>query len=259
MARMALITGASAGIGWQLAHCFGKDGRDVVLVARRRERLDELAAILDEKYRVQTRVETADLADPAAARSLFDRLQADGVEIDYLVNNAGFGGKGAFSQSDPERVSAMVRLNVETLTLMTRLFLPGMVERGFGRVLNVASTAAFQPGPGQAVYCATKAYVLSFSEAVDAELRGSGVSVTCLCPGATETEFAKVADMEDSAIFQPGMFLASAEDVAKEGYAACMRGQRVVVIGALNKVGAVAAKFAPRRLTTIVAGKLMEK
>ena len=258
MSRMALITGASAGIGWELSKCFATEGWDVILVARREDKLRELAAELTSTYDVDARVEVADLANPSAVRQLHDRLQGDGVALDFLVNNAGFGQSGAFADNDPERVAAMLQLNMVSLTMLTRMVLPGMVARGRGRILNVASTAAFQPGPNMAVYCATKAYVLSFSEAIASELAGTGVTVTCLCPGATETEFAREADMEGSTIFKRGLIpMAKAEDVAREGFQACLRGQRLVVPGLSNKAGAIASKVFPRRLVTAVAGRLM--
>ncbi len=258
MSRMALITGASAGIGRELARCFAADGWDVVLVARREDKLRELAAELETTYQVGTRVEVCDLSNPSAPRQLIDRLQADGIALDVLVNNAGFGHSGAFVENDPDRLAAMLQLNMVALTLLTRLVLPGMVERRRGRILNVASTAAFQPGPHFAAYCATKAYVLSFSEAIAAELSGTGVTVTCLCPGATTTEFAREADMENSAVFKKGLVpMGKAEEVAREGYQACMRGRRVIITGLGNKAGALAAKVFPRRIVTAVAGKMM--
>ena len=241
-----LVTGASAGIGAELARLFAARGAEVILVARRAERLAALAAELGPRARVIV----ADLADPAAPARLF----AETGGIDVLVNNAGFGAAGRVAEIACERQLDMIQVNVAALTALTRLYLPAMLARRGGRVLNVASTAAFQPGPGLAVYCATKAYVLSFSEALHAELAGTGVTVTCLCPGATATEFAEVADFNSPGLFRGAM---SAAEVARQGYAATLQGKRLIVTGAENKARAFGVRFAPRGLVLSVARRLL--
>jgi len=242
--QTALITGASAGIGRELARQLARDMTGIVLVARRRERLDQLADELRQKFGSQTRVIAADLADPSAPPRIIDELQAAGIQVDVLINNAGFGAAGPFCQSDLEQQLAMLQVNVRALTHLTRLVLPGMIQRRQGGIINVGSTAGFQPGPYMAVYYATKAYVLSFSEALAEELRGTGVRVTCLAPGATATEFASAAQMEDSLLFRLGAM--NAAEVAQQGYAGFRRGKTLVVPGARNKFGAFAVRFVPR-------------
>jgi short-subunit dehydrogenase len=244
--KLALITGASSGIGADLAREFHGGGHSVVLVARRRERLDALAGELGEGARVMT----ADLADPDAPA----RLLAELGPVDVLVNNAGFGASGRFAELDLGNQLRLVQVNVTALTALTHLFLGPMRARAAGRILNVASTVSFQPAPGLAVYGATKAYVLSLSEALAAELQGSGVTVTCLCPGATETEFAAAAGMGGSRLFRRAM---SSAEVARIGYAATMAGRRLVVAGAGNRLMTFGVRFAPRSLVLQVGRKLL--
>ncbi len=241
-----LITGVSAGIGAELARLFAKRGDDLILVARRADRLEALAAELGPRACFIV----ADLTDPAAPEALF----AQTGPVDVLVNNAGFGATGRVAEIALQRQVDMVQVNITALTALTRLYLPAMIERKRGRILNVASTAAFQPGPGLTVYCATKAYVLSFSEALHAELTGTGVTVTCLCPGATTTEFAEVANFKNPALFRGAM---SAAEVARQGYAATLAGQRLVITGLENKARAVSVRFAPRGMVLWIARKLL--
>jgi short-subunit dehydrogenase len=254
----ALITGASAGIGEELAKRFAADGYDLVLVARDRTRLEKVGEELKAKHGVRYHAIPADLSDPSAPEHVFHAVRKLGVQIEALVNNAGFGLYGSFVKTEhgeatePKRELEMIQVNVTALTQLTKLFLPEMVERGRGRVLNVASTAAFQPGPLMAVYYASKAYVLSFGEALAVELRGTGVTVTTLCPGATRTEFQKAAAMEDSRLFNTPLVM-SAEDVAEVGYRAMHRGKGVVIPGAANKVMAQAVRFVPRKLAARLA------
>jgi short-subunit dehydrogenase len=245
----ALITGASAGIGTELARLFAADKSSLVLVARRKEKLEEIAAELRSKYGIDVRVVAADLGRPDAPQEVVDRLAAEKVTIDVLVNNAGFGALGAFAELDTARQVEMVQVNVAALTHLTRLLLPDMIERRKGGVLNVASTAGFQPGPYMAVYYATKAYVVSFSEALHDELTDSksargGVTVTCLCPGPTETEFAATAEMEKSRMFK--LRPMTAEQVARIGYRAFRRGKLLVVTGWMNYLGTLGARYSPR-------------
>ena len=261
----ALVTGASAGIGEELARLFAADGYDVVLVARSRERLEALARELETGHGVRATVIASDLSDPAAPGLLFRQVGEAGITVDFLVNNAGFGLYGAFVQlpgadavTSASREMEMIQLNVSALTHLTKLFLPGMVARGRGRVLNVASTAAFQPGPLMAVYYATKAYVLSFSEAVGVELRGTGVTVTTLCPGPTKTEFAGVAKMEGSRLFTMGGVMGAAE-VARAGYQGMLAGRATVIPGARNRIMAGATRLVPRRTAARLAQKAQER
>ena len=234
--QRALVTGASGGIGLELARLLAADGYALTLVARSADRLDALAAELG-----GAQVITADLARPGAV----EQVVTAAPEVDVLVNNAGIGDFGPFADADPAKTGGMVQLNITALTELTRAYLPGMLARGSGRVLNVASTAAFQPGPLMAVYYATKAYVLSFSEAVAEEVRGSGVTVTALCPGPTESGFQAGAAMEDSKLVN-GRKLPGAAVVAKAGYRAMCRGDAIEVVGLSNKVLASSVRFTPR-------------
>lgn len=253
----ALITGASSGIGRELARCFARDRRDVVLVARSEDKLEELAVELQQAHGVTARVLPSDLSREEAPREIFERLESEGVAIEYLVNNAGFGSYGPFAETGWDRESQMIRVNVAALTHLTKLFLPPMLRRRSGKILNVASTAAFQPGPLMAVYFATKAYVLSFSEAVAAEARGSGVTVTALCPGPTWSGFGAAAEMEHSGLFaRPGIPTSAA--VAAYGYRAMRRGKRVAVQGLLNKTLAASVRFTPRWVAAEVARLMTE-
>ncbi|MBB4636503.1 SDR family NAD(P)-dependent oxidoreductase [Longimicrobium terrae] len=254
----ALVTGASGGIGAELAECFARDGWDVILVARSREGLERVGESLSARYGVRHHVVPADLANPAAPPALLNAVRQIGVPVDALVNNAGFGLAGTFvdvGEGEPTalpRELEMLQVNIVALTHLTKLFLPGMVERRRGYVMNVASTAAFQPGPLMAVYYASKAYVLSFSEALSVEMEGTGVSVTALCPGATRTEFQVAAGMENSRLFR-GAQVMTAGDVARAGYAAMRAGKPLVITGAVNRVMAFGTRFIPRRLAARVA------
>lgn len=253
----ALITGASAGLGRDFARFFASDGHDVVLVARRRDRLDDLAAELEHTHGIKAHVLPADLGDPDAPAHIGDHLQASGIEIEFLVNNAGFGSSGAFAELDTRREIEMIAVNVSALTHLTRLLLPAMIARGHGRILNIGSTAGFQAGPFMATYYATKAYVNHFSEALAHELAGTGVTVTVSCPGATETEFGAIAGNDKSQLFAGGA--ATSEEVAREAYQAMMKGKRMIVHGARNRVLVQALRVAPRRVVHSIAAKLNQK
>ena len=231
----ALVTGGSSGIGADLARQFHAAGHQVILVARRRDRLENLATELG----AGTRVLVADLADPGAPARIF----AATGPVDVLVNNAGFGDFAEFSHQDAGRQQAMIMVNIMALTALTQLYLPAMVERGAGRILNVGSIVGFMPCPGIAVYAATKAYVLSFSDALAAELAGSGVTVTCLCPGSTDTEFAEVANMRGKLALRMAM---SSAAVAKIGAEATLAGTRLVVTGIGNRINSVMVRLVPR-------------
>jgi short-subunit dehydrogenase len=243
----ALVTGASGGIGLEIARVLAPD-HDLVLVARSAAKLDAVAGELG-----GARVIAADLSDPSAVA----KIVAEVPEVDVLVNNAGVGDFGAFAEADLDRTLAMIQLNVTSLTALTRRYLPGMLERGHGRVLNVASTASFQPGPLMAVYYATKSYVLSFTEAVAEEVRGSGVTVTALCPGPTASGFQAAADMELSPLVA-NRKLPSAADVARHGVRAMEKGDVVVVPGAMNKIMAASVRFTPRPVLRRLVRKMQE-
>jgi short-subunit dehydrogenase len=253
----ALVTGASDGIGRALAHLLAADGHDLVLVARREANLRELADLLGARHGVRSLVLPIDLAGPEAPATVAERVRAAGLEIDVLINNAGFGGLGPFAERPLESDLAMIQVNVACLTALTRLFLPGMLARRRGRILNVSSTAAFQPGPLMAVYYATKAYVQSFSEALAEEVKGSGVTVTALAPGPTRSGFQEAAGIGSTRLIA-GRRLPDAMSVARVGYRAMLRGRRSVVPGLANRIGATAYRVLPRRVLTFLIRRLQE-
>jgi uncharacterized protein len=250
--QTALITGASGGIGEELARAFAAGGYDLILVARSGGKLEELAGELRTRHGIAARVLAKDLARPASLDEIFAELQGQGLAVDVLVNNAGFATFGPFAETDLAQELEELQLNVVTLTHLTKRFLPGMLARRRGGVLNVASTAGFQPGPLMAVYYATKAYVLSFSEALAEELRGTGVTVTVLCPGPTRTGFSARAAMEDSGLFSGLLKVMDAAAVGRAGYEGFRSGKRIVVPGLLNKLGAQSLRLTPRALATRV-------
>jgi uncharacterized protein len=254
----ALITGASNGIGLELAKQFAANGHDVVLVARSEGKLRELAAQLGQQYGIRAHVLAKDLADYHTAPVVFDWCKAEGITVDFLVNNAGFGDFGFFAESDWAKQEQMINLNITTLTYLTHLFLPGMVQRKRGKVLNVASTASFQPGPTMSVYYATKAFVLHFSEAIANELQGSGVTVTALCPGATESGFQQAAAMEDSKLVK-GKKLPTSAEVAAYGYKAMQNGTVVAIHGLLNKLLTFSIRFSPRWMVRKIVRTMQDR
>lgn len=250
--QTALITGGSGGIGLELAKVLARNGYDLVLVARTRDALEAAAGQIEGKQDVNVHVFAADLRRREAPEAIFDFLHNENIPIEILINNAGFGLGGEFAETELTRELEMIQVNIAALTHLTKLFLPPMIKAKSGRVLNVASTAAFQPGPLMAVYYASKAYVLSFSEALSEELRHSGVTVTALCPGPTRTDFATTAEVTNSRLFS--LFgSADAGDVAEYGYRAMMNGTRVAIPGFRNKIVAQANRFAPRAITAKVA------
>jgi uncharacterized protein len=248
--RTCLITGASSGIGADLARLLARKGHGVTLVARREDRLKVLADELASAHGIRAEVVAVDLSDEAARDGLAAEVARRGLSVDVLVNNAGFSTMGPVHKSDPSREVAMIRTDVEAVAHLCSTFIPGMVERGQGAVLNVASTAAFQPLPGQAGYGGCKAFVLSYSRALAQELRGKGVSVTALCPGPVETGFAEAAGItdEDAADALPKFMWVSSPDVAAQAVAAMEKGRAVVIPGAPNRIVAAMAHLTPRRL-----------
>ena len=240
----ALITGASGGIGEELARLFAADKHDLVLVARSQEKLAALADEIARTHGIRARSLPADLADPASPPRIFDQLQHDGITVDILVNNAGFAARGAYAEIDYAVEAGMIQVNIAALTHLTRLFLPGMLARRSGRILNVASTAAYVPGPFMAVYYASKAFVLSFSEALAEETDGTGVTVTALVPGPTHTNFAATAGTENSNLFRGAVM--DAAPVARAGYEGLMSGKRVAIAGFRNQLTAFSTRLAPR-------------
>jgi len=253
----ALVTGASSGIGLELATLLARDRHDLVLVARRRERLEEIARAFGEEFGVAVTVLARDLANPDSPRAVAQEVESRGLPIEILVNNAGLGVYGLFAETPLEKERELIQVNIVALTELTKRLLPGMRERGRGRILNVASTAAFQPGPLMAVYYASKSYVLSFSEALANELEGTGVTVTALCPGPTVTEFQTKAGIEGTDLFHSPL-VRDVRSVAQAGYRGMMRGRRVVVPGFGNKLLAQSIRFSPRRVVTTVARWIQE-
>jgi len=253
----ALVTGASGGIGLELARLLAADGHDLVLVARSGDKLARLAEELTGKHEMAARVLVADLARPEAPGEIFDDLQTKGVAVDVLINNAGFGSYGLFAETDLRSELDLLQVNVVALTHLAKLFLPQMIARRRGYVMNVASTAAFQPGPLMAVYYASKAYVLSLSEALANECEGTGVVVSALCPGPTETGFVAAAGMGDSKLFDRGSM--DARTVAVEGYRGMLNGKTLVIPGFRNALVARTVGMMPRRLVTKVVRGIQEK
>jgi hypothetical protein len=253
--KTALITGASVGLGREFAKLFARDGHDVALVARRRDKLEELAAELTREHGVKASVLAADLTDPGAPARLFADVKAARLEIEFLVNNAGFGSNGAFHELDAARELEMIEVNVKALVHLTRLFLPAMVARKSGRVLNVGSTAGFVAGPFMATYYASKAFVISFTEALAYELTGTGVSATVSCPGATATEFAQVAGNDKTRLFK-GAGVMDAPSVAAQAYAAMHAGRAVIVHGVRNKMMIQSLRVSPRTVARGIAARL---
>lgn len=253
---LALVTGASGGIGAALAWELARHGHDVVLAARGVAAMEALAAKLREAGAGVT-VIAADLAKPGAAAGLADEIARQGLQVDVLINNAGLGAAGRFDRCDPARIGEILQVNIVALTELTRLLLPGMIARGHGRIMLVASVAGFQPGPHMAAYFASKAYVLSLGEALAYELRGTGVSVTVLCPGATATSFFTTAGNDNSIMARHLRRMMPAEEVARLGYRGLAAGRGVVITGAMNWLVAQAGRFMPHRITLPVTDLLM--
>lgn len=257
MKKVALITGASSGIGKELAKIHASKGGDLVIVARSENKLNELKKELEENYKVQVKVIAKDLSNPSAPNEVYDEVVKEGIEVEYLINNAGFGGQGLFYERPWEQDLQMIQLNVLALTALTRFFLPDFVKRNSGKILNTSSTASLMPGPLQAVYFATKAFVTSFSNALSEELRGKNITVTNLMPGATDTGFAKTSGLEKSELFKKAF---SAAQVAREGYNAMLKGQMDVLAGVSmsQRLMFKAIPFSPKSMVMKQVKKLQE-
>lgn len=255
---LALITGASSGIGYHLAREFARHGHSLILVAPVLSELERVSMEIEREFQVGVQPLARDLSQEHAPGELFATLSCSNTHVDILVNNAGLGQRGRFWENPPERDILMLRLNIEAVVRLTRLFLPPMLERRHGRILNTASIAGFEPGPTLAVYHATKAFVLSLSESLATELQETGVTLTALCPGPTDTDFFDKADMVDTAAFQKANLMAP-QDVAKAGYEGLMKGERVIVAGGMNKAMVAARRLLPESLQARKNEKLYEE
>ena len=250
----ALITGASSGIGKEFARLFAADDSNLVLVARREDRLKALADELKSEFGVDVFILQKDLAEKNAPREIFETLQKEGMEIDVVVNSAGFGARGSFADLGEEAQIDMLQVNVVALTHLTRLFLPGIIERGRGGILNVGSLAGFQPGPNLSVYYATKAYVLSFTEALSEEIKNPDIKITCLAPGPVRTEFGSKSELDDSLLFK--LSLMDVEPVVKAGYEGFRKGKVIVVPGIKQQLIPFLIRFTPRFLVRKIVKSL---
>lgn len=254
--QTTLITGASGGIGFELAKQFAQHGHDLVLVSRNAERLKELSDEVHHLYKVAVHILPLNLLKTDAPNELYYFLKRSNIHVEYLVNNAGFGTHGYFHEIDLNENLDLVQLNVTTVTHLTRLFLHDMVQRNSGGVMNVASTAAFQPGPMMAAYYASKAYVLSLTEAIASELQGTNVKISVLCPGPTETDFQRRAGITKTTLGSKGILMMPSERVARTAYRQFMNGKTLIVPGFLNKAGAITAPRVPRRMVLPVMKKI---
>ena len=256
--KTALITGASSGIGKELAIVHAKNGGDLVVIARRKEALENLKYSLQDQYGVHVEVIVQDLLIDDAAQLVFDTISSRKINIDYLINNAGFGDNQLFKNSDPGRNQMMMQLNMNALVELSHLYTSHWIENKIsGKIMNVASTAAFQAVPYFTLFAATMAFVLSFSEGLSLELKGDNITVTALCPGPTKTEFAANSNMDQE--LADHKMLPTAEEVARFGYKRMLRGNSVAVHGILNKAGTASGKMFPRKLSAYVAGQIMKK
>jgi uncharacterized protein len=245
--KTTLITGASSGIGLELAYINAQKGNNAVLIARNNKRLEEIKHEIENKYKTKVYIIAKDLSIKNAPLDVYTELKQKNIQIDYLINNAGFGDYGMFTETSWEKEEQMINLNISALTQFTKLFLKDMVARGNGKIMNVASIASFIPGPLMAVYFATKSYVLHFSEAINNEVQGKGVTITALCPGPTESGFQNAAAMQESKMFE-GKKIPSSLEVAKYGYDAMIKGKSVAVHGFMNNIMVNSVRFTPRNL-----------
>jgi uncharacterized protein len=255
MHQTVLLTGASSGIGYELAKLFARDGYTLILVARFPESLERVAHELHTQYHTEVHTFASDLSETSAPDNIYQYLRQHSFHIDILVNNAGFGNLGAFSITNIQTHLEIIQVNITALIHLTHLLLPAMREREEGKILNVASTAAFQPGPFMAIYYATKAFVLSFSEALKSELNGTGITVTTFCPGPTKTNFGKRANVGHIPLFKSGVSM-DAKSVAEIGYNGMQRGKGIVIPGFLNKVGTICVRLLPRCVISYILRKV---
>lgn len=256
-ATTVLITGTTSGIGYELSKLFAADGCRLVLVSRNEQRLGEQKQYLEKKYGATVYVIASDLSDPQAPEQIYQTVADQDIHVDILVNNAGFNESGLFIETDLTKELQMLQVLIVSLTHLTKLFLPGMVKNRYGKILNVGSTGSFAPCPLDAVYAAAKSYVLSFSNAIRAELRGTGVSVSTLCPGATSTEFAKKANMEKTLLFH--FFVMKPHKVAQIGYRGLMNGRKVIITGAYNKMLVLSMFITPSAILNRLSMKLLQR
>lgn len=260
--NFTLITGASSGIGFELAHVFARKQHNLILVARSKQKLDALAQELEQTYSISAIPIALDLSHPEGAHNLYQEIQTKNLMVENLINNAGIGDLGYFIDSQWERQKEMIQLNITALTQLTHLFLPLMIKNNHGKIMNVASTAAFQAGPVMSVYYATKAYVLSFSEALSEELKGTGVTITALCPGPTHSGFQKTANFSDDFLKQKVFKLVgipSSAAVAEYGYQEFMKGTTVAIHGFINSLGVFMVRLSPRSLARKAVKKLQDQ
>ena len=251
MNKTALITGASVGIGFELSKIFSRNGYNLVLVSRTRQKLEAIAKELESKHDIQAKVIPKDLSQSTAPQELYDEIVADGIEITVLVNNAGFGLNGKFVDINTDKQMELIELNITSLTMLCKLFGADMVKRLSGKILNVASTAAFQAGPYMSTYYASKAYVLLFSEGIRNELEKDGVNVSVLCPGPTKTEFGDRAKMNHTKLLN-GPWVMNAAEVAEVGFSGLMNRKRIIIPGAMNKIIAFSTRLTPRSLLVLI-------
>lgn len=254
--KTALITGTTSGIGEAFCHLLAKEKYNLVLVARNKTALERQASCF-KKENIKVNTVLCNLADPDAAQYIYDKLSADFITVDVLINNAGFNEAGYFVDTDLSRELDMIQVHIRALTNLTKLFLPGMIARGYGHILNLGSTGSYMPCPCDAVYAATKAYVLSFSNGLYQELKGTGVTVTCLCPGATQTGFAGKANISHTLLFKIGVM--NPAEVAAIGYQSMLKGKRAVTAGLYNKLLVLFAKLFPVSLINPIAQRMIEK
>lgn len=257
MEKNVLITGASSGIGYEFAARFAKEGYNIIAVARNKQKLDELKRQLEKTYGIAVWIYAKDLSNQNEVHDLYETLKNEQLDVHILVNNAGFGLYGEFVETELQEELNMIDLNIKTLTHLTKLVVVDMVKRNEGKILNVASTAAFQPGPLMAVYYATKAYVLSFSEALSNELRHTNVTVSALCPGPTATGFVDRANLQQSKLFKSGVM--DVKQVVEAGYKGVMNNKTVIIPGVANKLLAFSVRFMPRKFVTNIVRKVQDR
>lgn len=258
MKKTALITGGSKGIGLELAKLHAKNGDDLILVARSEKKLEQIKKDLEESYNIKVYIIIRDLSVISSTTKLYEEIKEKKLNVDYLINNAGFGNFGEFSETNWQKEIGMINLNITALTHLTKLFLKDMLSKGNGKIMNVASTAAFQPGPRMAIYYASKAYVLHFTEAIAQEIEGTKVTVTAFCPGATNTEFQESSKMKKTKLVSI-IDLEDVRPVAEYGYKAMMDGKKIAIPGILHKISSKAYRFLPRNIITNIVGMIQKE